>query len=191
MKQYSQLIQEWCDEIDIITKLVLESYGNIPNEKLNLKGNGGSWSIAENLKHIIVVNSSYFPLINRLLKSSEPKSRQWMKKIIAKMVGPWLLKKVSRNRKDKIKTFSIWEPGDVNDATDIIRSFKEQQEQVKTYIKRSISLLESECIISSPANSAIMYRLEDAYRILIEHEWRHIHQINETQHINTSAGRHA
>ncbi|MBK9109652.1 MAG: DinB family protein [Saprospiraceae bacterium] len=184
MPQHSLLIQECCHEIDVITKLVTETYSKMASEKLFQKGKEGSWSIAENLKHIILVNTSYFPVMDRLLESTEPVRYHWFKKYIAKFVGPWLLKKVSRHRKEKIKTFSIWQPEQLNPAQDIIHIFKEHQELVKMYLMKSSPLLASGCIISSPANNAVSYRLEDAFRILIEHEWRHLQQIHETQSFN-------
>jgi DinB superfamily len=180
MTNHPQQIKDWCAEIDTITSAVMDSFGLLNEEILNRKGTNGSWSIAENLKHLIIVNSTYFPVLDPLLEKADQTKISRLKMWFAQKTGVWILKRVARSRTNKMKTFPIWEPEQMHDDGNIIELFKQHQETLKKYVQRCLPLLEAGCLISSPASKVVIYSLEDAFRIIIEHEWRHILQARET-----------
>ncbi len=56
----------WKEQIDQNTKLVQELFSKIPAQQLNVQPNIQTWSIAQNLEHLIVINESYYPILNQL-----------------------------------------------------------------------------------------------------------------------------
>ncbi|RYZ16589.1 MAG: DinB family protein, partial [Sphingobacteriales bacterium] len=47
--------QQWFQKIDNLTKEFKERFGEMESDELNQKPNAQTWSIAENLQHLITV----------------------------------------------------------------------------------------------------------------------------------------
>lgn len=165
------------EEIKQITKSVKQHFGSIGQELLYTKPNSSSWSIAENLDHLITLNSSYF-LIFKKLKSGTFQAA-FVSKIgfFPKILGNMIMKSVSVDNKKKVKTFPQWQPKiQADTSVDIIRKFEKHQAELANYIKEMESFVENGTIIHSPANKLIVYSLKQAIEIIIAHEKRHIFQ---------------
>jgi len=175
MKDPHQLIEYCCNEIDRIVHLVQSKCETLPSEQLVQK-QGSSWSIADNLKHMMVVNASYYPIFDALLAGKAPARSNFLLRLWGRWMGGFILKSVSRTRAKKISTFPIWEPGAWGEDGQVLSAFYREQERLKVYFRSSLPLMEQEVYISSPANRNIRYSLQDAFRIIVEHEWRHLHQ---------------
>ena len=175
MKDAHQLIEYCCNEIDRIVHLVQSKCETLPSDHLVQK-HGSSWSIADNLKHLMVVNASYYPIFDALLAGKVPARSNFLLRLWGRWMGGFILKSVSRTRAKKISTFPIWEPGAWGEDGQVLPAFYREQERLKVYFRSSLPLLEQEVYISSPANRNIRYSLQDAFRIIVEHEWRHLHQ---------------
>jgi hypothetical protein len=83
------------------------------------------------------------------------------------------------NRSQKTKTFPIWEPSKSEIDGNIILRFKKHQEELKNMIEQCEHHIKANAIISSPANTYIVYPLSMAIDIIIAHEFRHIEQAKE------------
>lgn len=62
--------QQWLNELDEITIQFRDSFSSLSPEQLNQKSGTGRWNIAENILHIIIVNESYFPIIEAVKEGS-------------------------------------------------------------------------------------------------------------------------
>lgn len=56
----------WINQIDAITKDFNQSFGMLTMEQLNWKPNPNTWSIGQNLDHLIVINGTYHPIIKAI-----------------------------------------------------------------------------------------------------------------------------
>ncbi len=173
------MIDPWLNRIDKTTAEVVSRFGALSPKQLNLKPSPDRWSIAQNLDHLIVINSSYVPVLQAVRENSlslpfVAKLGFWPK-FCAKMV----LKSVSPDRQKKMDTFPIWEPSPVVLPDNIIQLFTDHQEALKTLISESKDLISDGQIISSPANKNIVYSLENAFEIIVTHEERHLNQATE------------
>lgn len=63
--------------------------------------------------------------------------------------------------------------------TEILDKFEEHQEGLKNQINNSKNLIAKRAVISSPANSNIVYKLDAAFDIMVAHEQRHFEQAKE------------
>jgi hypothetical protein len=169
----------WTSTLSDISRQSLTEFGSLTNEQLNWKPNSNTWSIAQNLAHLIVVNETYYPVIASL-KAGTYKT-PFIAKIgfIVSFLGKTILKAVQPDRKKKMKTFPIWEPTTSNVIGDILNKFQNHQMELRQKIEDAKELVEKGVVISSPANKNIVYKLEIAFDIIVSHEQRHLEQAKE------------
>lgn len=173
---------KWTTAIDLITADFKEQFGNLTILQLNWTPDNKHWSVAQNIEHLIIINKTYFPVIDQLRKGEY--QRPWIGrfKFIVNLFGRLILDSVQPDRRKKLKTFPLWEPSYKEIGADILQRFEQHQEELKRVIESTSDLLDREALISSPANKNIVYKLETAYDIIITHERRHFEQAKEILH---------
>ncbi len=179
MHDNSKLTQ-WQTEIDNISHDFAKQFGKLSSEELNWKPNAHTWSIAQNIDHLITVNETYYPIVTAIRKGNYKLPFIARFSFITNFFGKFILKAVEPERKKRIKTFSIWEPEVENIDADIVNKFVIHQQQLKDFFNNCSDLIEKQTIIASPANRNIVYNIETAFDIIIAHEKRHFNQAKET-----------
>ncbi|MGY6520594.1 MAG: DinB family protein [Mongoliitalea sp.] len=169
-------MKQWIQEINAISEEVESLFGEIPQEKLHERPNPESWSIAENLQHLITLNSSYFPIFKKLKDGSIKRPFVGKFKFFTTLFGSMIYKSVTDGGKKKIKTFPLWEPKIFDPQASIVNAFIAHQTQLKDQIKSLQLFIEKEAVIYSPANRLIVYTLPQALDIIVAHERRHLEQ---------------
>jgi hypothetical protein len=175
----SEQIQQWHSKIDQLTKEFKERFGDMQADELNQKPNAQTWSIAENMKHLITVNESYYAVLEKVRESKYKKPFLGKFGFYVNLMGNTILKSVSPQNRKKIRTFPMWEPAVANVGSDIISEFVKHQNALKDKISSLETFLGKGTVISSPANPNIVYTLDKAFEIMIAHEERHLNQANE------------
>ena len=172
-------MKSWSSTLSDISIRALTEFGALTGEQLNWKPNSKTWSIAQNLDHLIVVNETYYLIL------ASQKAGTYKTPFIAKIgfmvsfLGKIVLKAVQPDRKKKMKTFPIWEPTTSNVIGDILNRFQNHQNELIQKIEGAKELVEKGIVISSPANKNIVYKLETAFDIIVSHEQRHLEQAKE------------
>jgi hypothetical protein len=105
---------------------------NLSVNELNFKPDSSSWSIAENLAHLIRLNESYYPIFNQLTSGSYKPTLIGKVDFLVKAIGNLLYK--SMTSKTKTKTFPIWKPLQSHFDLDIAESFGTHQMELSAYI---------------------------------------------------------
>ena len=172
-------ISGWLDRIDEYTALFNQSFSSLSPHQLNWKPTPSIWSIAENIEHLIVVNGSYFPLLENVKNGLYKKPMVALIPGYARMIGKIVLKAVEPERKKKMKTFPVWEPKKSQITEQILEQFAEHQDSLKKFIQNHAELVDRNIIISSPVNRNVVYHLPVAFEIIVTHELRHYHQAKE------------
>ncbi|NAS12141.1 DinB family protein [Poritiphilus flavus] len=167
------------EQIDKNTQGFMENFGGLSIEQLNWKPNPETWSIAQNIEHLIVVNKSYFPVIDSIRKGTYKTSFLAKFGFMVSFFEKTILKAVQADRKKKMRTFPIWEPAKSEIPPGILDRFKAHQAELKILFENSKDLVEKGTIISSPANKNIVYKLGTAFDIIVTHEKRHLAQSKE------------
>lgn len=178
------------EHIDANTAAFKEHFGTLSNEELHWKPDSDTWSIAQNIEHLMIINESYFPLLSELreMPIEEIVGDNNTSQVIE--TGAYILSSVTPDRTHKIKTFPLWEPNSEGLKGDVLHIFSSHQERLKTEIKNSEGLLKRGVVIASPANAAYTYTLATAFEIIVTHEKRHLEQTKEVLEIliQTSLG---
>ncbi len=169
----------WTNQIDQTTNDFVQTFGSLTDEQLNWKPDEKTWSIAQNVRHLILINESYYPLLESLRKGKYKPPYISKFGFLVNFFGRTLLKSVEPGRNKKVKTFRIWIPEEKKVFTDILKKFEANQEILKAQIRDSEDLLEKKSLVSSPANPNIVYKLETAFDIITTHAQRHFNQAKE------------
>ncbi len=173
----------WINELDKVTQEVEILFSNLTVAELNWKPQANTWSIAQNLAHLIVVNETYYPVLTSLKNGTFKVPFMAKLGFMVSFLGKTVLNAVQPDRKKKMKTFPIWEPSSSEVKGDILLRFKNHQTELQQKIEDAKELIKREVVISSPANSNIVYKLETAFDIIVSHEKRHLEQAKEVLNI--------
>jgi hypothetical protein len=171
----------WISEIEHNTNRFKEEFSACSEEQLLYKPSKDSWSIAENIQHVIEVNRSYFPIFSQLLTRSYRPSWSSRFTFINNLFGRLILKSVNEDRKKKIKTFPLWIPNKLAAVENILSEFESHQKELISWIHKLEPYIGVNTIINSPANKLISYTLDDAIDIIAMHEKRHLNQAIEVK----------
>jgi hypothetical protein len=172
-------MSNWSGDIDEITRNFKATFGSLTTEQMNWKPDPKTWSIAQNIEHLIIINSSYFPVIRSVKEGTY--SPPFIAKFgfIASFFSNMLHRAVKPNRKWKSKTMPMWKPTRGDIKAGILDRFEDHQEELKRVIEDTKGAAADGAIISSPANKNLVLKLEKAYDIMISHEKRHFEQSKE------------
>ena len=103
-------MENWNEQVERNTQRFIETFSGLSFEQLNWKPNSETWSIAQNIDHLIIINNTYFPVIDALRNGTHKPPFLAKLGFIVSLFGRTVLKAVQPNRKKKMKTFPIWEP---------------------------------------------------------------------------------
>jgi uncharacterized damage-inducible protein DinB len=174
-----QQTDSWLKQVDEVTNLFKNDFADLTEEQMNWKPSPDVWSIAQIIEHIAMTNLSYFPAIEQIKSGNYSLPVTSKISFLVKQFGNIIYKSVNRNNKKKVKTMSVWKPVSSKISGNIIGKFSEHQEELKNVIRSSEHLLERGTLISSPANRFIVYKLDRAFDIIVEHEFRHYGQAQQ------------
>lgn len=177
--------ERWTGQLDKLTSDFKQSFGSLPIEALNWKPNHNTWSIGQNIDHLIVVNGTYHPIIEAIRQGTYKLPFLARFDFMVSFLGRTVLKAVQPDRRKRMKTFPIWEPLESKIKEDIWERFESSQNELKSLILSCSDLLEKRTIISSPANRNVVYTLDTAFDIIVSHERRHFEQSMDVERIRT------
>jgi hypothetical protein len=177
------MTDRWINTIDKVTEAFKREFGALGVKELNWKPNAASWSIAQNIDHLIVINNTYFSIITSLHNGTY--KAPWMAKMnfMVNFLGKMVLNAVQPDRRRKSKTFPVWEPATSDLPANLPDKFEEHQTELKRVIEGSRDLLANNTVIASPASNKIVYKLETAFDIIVAHEQRHLEQAREVYNL--------
>lgn len=173
------MTHKWIDQIDELSIKFNDTFGHLSIEQLNWKPDPDTWSIGQNLDHLVATAESYRPTFEAL--QSGTYKAPFVSKIgfLVKIMGKTILDGSGPDRTRRIRTFSIWEPSQSDITEEIWSRFDKAQLQLQEWIKQSGDWIEKDIVISSPANRNFVYKLRTAFDIIVAHESRHFEQAKE------------
>ncbi|MBX3043317.1 MAG: DinB family protein [Candidatus Kapabacteria bacterium] len=172
-------MNKWSEKAEAMTDKYISEFGSLSLIELNFKRNSKEWSIGQIIDHLIVINSSYFPIFDDLLTGKYKTPFIGNINFIVDYLGNMILRSVSPDRAKKGKTFLIWEPTKSSLDNSIFEKFKLAQSRLYQYIVSLEKLSAENTVISSPASNLVVYKLPVALDIILLHEERHFNQALE------------
>src|SRR5690625_2650 len=169
------------ERIDLTTNRFILEFGSLDTGELNWKPDENTWSIAQNIDHVILLNESYFKKIEEA--SSDTARRPFLARfdLITDLMAKGLAAYSKPDRKKKTHTFDIWKPGSQQFEPAILQTFADHQERFKEVIRQSRPLMESGKVVRSPASGVLFFKPASIFDIMISHEERHLKQAKKVK----------
>lgn len=172
-------MEQWIAELSSITSAFVLHFNGLSEKELNWKPETNAWSIAQNIEHLIVFNESYYPILASLHAGTYSPPFTARIGFLVNLVGKTLLNAVRGDRRNKMKTFPIWQPTESQISRNILHQFETHQKELAQKMAEAKDLVAHNVVICSPANSAIVYKLSTAFDLIVAHEKRHLEQAKE------------
>jgi hypothetical protein len=166
-------------DIQELTMSFKSSFEAVDADQLNWKANPESWSIAQNLDHLIKINSSYFPAFEKIKEGTLKIPFLCRSEFLQSRFGDMILKSVLPENLKKTKTFPIWEASQSELPAGILQEFTEHHVDFVNKISELEEVVTDKTSINSPANKYIAYKFNKMLDIIIAHEQRHLKQALE------------
>ena len=168
-------LYEFLNELREISGKAQNVFGNLSAEQINWKPNPDGWSVGQCFEHLIKSNRLFFPELERIADGRRANSFLENYSPLSSFFGNLLVNSLKKDeRKFKAPTKAIVPPSDV-DAS-IVELFAAHQTDLIERVKRTEMADWQKTKITSPFMKLITYTLADGYRVVVEHERRHVRQ---------------
>lgn len=163
-------------EAHAISNDVKSSFAALTPEQLNWKPDENSWSVAQCLDHLIVINRPYLDIIDNVTAGRYPKTFLHRLPLLPGILGKLLIKSLAPESTRKLKASAKYMPSASSIDAGIVQSFLDSQNLLVEKMKSTRGLDLDTIVITSPVASVVAYSLLDAFRIIVVHEQRHMAQ---------------
>ena len=171
--------RNWSQEIDKITERFKISFQDLTEEEFNYKPKPHTWSVGQNIAHIILLNSSYFKHFSEIQSGNH---NLFVIENIENLVTDSLISLLPYTNSDRLmraNTWDIWQPSPGFIGKTILQEFEEHQHDFKNHVDAFTDVLMENAFIKYPGHAALIFKLSDCINFLIDHENRHWNQANE------------
>lgn len=181
----SKVKQDLVSALNVASDDVRQFFSGLSDERLNRKPDENSWSVAQCLEHLIISNELYFSKFDRVIDGSYQNT--FLEKF-SPLSGMWgaLLIKALKSDSQKAKTIAEAKPSD-DLYRQIVERFIAHQRILIGYIDALDETDWKKVKFTSPFLSIATYDLHNTFRIIVEHERRHIRQAKRALDATESA----
>jgi hypothetical protein len=172
----SDRIASVISDLAAISDAARESFGGLTAEQVNWKADANSWSVAQCLEHLIVINSLYFPIFERMRTGAMPNTASETFSPFSGLFGRILINRLGPDQPKKIKTSKKAYPSASEIGGDIVDRFVDHNRDLAEHIAGIATDVAPTTIITSPLAGFVTYSLDDCLTILVVHERRHVLQ---------------
>lgn len=176
--QSEKLIQTLLEQ----TRQIINQAEKLKSYDLNTltwKENEISWSVLECLEHLNLYGDFYLPQMESKIKNSSTKTDIEFKSGI---LGNYFAKSMLPKEKlNKMKTFKDKNPLNSNLKKTVIDRFITQQIKLLDLLNQSRNVSLNKVKIQTSISSLIKLKLGDTFQFLINHNIRHLKQIDRIQ----------
>ncbi len=165
-------------EIEIALNHTKEIVGNLSEVQFNWKANPKSWSIAECLSHLIKVNKTYHPQLQKIMNPQKlQKVGKGFEEIKTTFFGRLLESTVNPATRRKTATLKLFKPASSNYGLSLLKDFESNIQDRFDMMEQMDGYNLNEIKISSPFLSWIRFNIGEYFRIETYHFQRHLNQI--------------
>lgn len=148
------------------------------DDTLNWKASQDSWSVLECLEHLNLYGDFYLPTIDKSISNCKyPPKGLFKSGILGNYFAKSMLPEGKRN---KMKTFKDKYPSGSMLKKNTIHKFIDQQQEMISLLNRAKSINISKAKTSITIASWLKLKLGDTFRFVINHNTRHMQQIEDT-----------
>jgi hypothetical protein len=172
----NKYLPEVLNQIEQVSEEVKVHFSPFSPAQLNWKPSSAQWSIAQCLDHLMVTNKLYFGVLKDAVK--EGRTRRWLEKQgwVARSLGKMMVGSLGPEPRQKMRSPSSFRPEQSEIAADIVFQFLKHNEELRQVIETTDKVAHDGVIVTSPASKWVVLPIQDAIRIIGNHELRHLRQ---------------
>ncbi|MBK9256826.1 MAG: DinB family protein [Saprospiraceae bacterium] len=153
------------------------SLKNLNDQQLNFRENPEKWSILECLEHLNLYGDYYIPAIKKAIQNSNSSTDEFFE---CGLLGNYFANTMLPKQKlNKMKTFKDKNPLNIDLDRNVIERFMQQQHTLIDLLEKSESISLNKVRINISISRWIKLKLGDTFRFVINHNIRHIRQIQD------------
>ena len=166
---------ELISELEKISVDALEKFGGLSPAQINWRPPEEGWSVGQCFEHLIKTNELFFGEMDKIASGERRNSVLETYSPLSGFFGSLLINSLKKDeRKFKAPSSKIVPPSEID--VNIIKIFAGHQVELIKKIKQTESADWNKTKITSPFMKLMTYKLFDGFRIVVEHEKRHVRQ---------------
>lgn len=170
-----QELENFVADAEAITEEARKTFGGLSAEQINWKPSETGWSVGQCFEHLIKTNRLFFPELEKIAAGTRRNSFLENYSPLSSFFGNLLVNSLKKDeRKFKAPSKAIVPPSEID--AKIIEQFAAHQTEVIERVKQTETTDWLKTKITSPFMKLMTYKLTDGYRVIIEHERRHVRQ---------------
>ena len=163
-------------ELERVGREAREVFGGLSAAQLNWKPSEQQWSVGQCFDHLIVTNSTFFPVMERVAAGTF-ESGLWARvSPLSGFFGRYILGALDPSKGKKIKAPRAFLPASSDVDAGVIGRFVENLAEVSARMRATEGADLGRTVVTSPAMALVTYSLRDVYRIFVAHARGHFEQ---------------
>ena len=159
-----------------VSRTALQRFGPLSAPQLNWKPAPDRWSVAQCLDHLVTTNATYFPAFDAVVAGRHAPTLWQRMPWLPGVFGRLVLKAVHPDSVKAYQAPKVFRPAESQVEAGVVTRFVDQQARLVDVLTRSAGLDLEAIVITSTVSPIVIYSLLDAYRIVVQHERRHLNQ---------------
>ena len=166
---------ELISELEKISVDALAKFGGLSSAQINWRPPDEGWSVGQCFEHLIKTNELFYDEMDKIASGTRRSSFLENYSPLSGFFGNLLINSLKKDeRKFKAPSQKIVPPSEID--VNIVEIFAGHQAELIGKIKRTESADWNKTKITSPFMKLMTYKLFDGFRIVVEHEKRHVRQ---------------
>ena len=155
---------------------VKTEFSQLSLTQLNWKPGEEKWSIGQCLDHLIIADCLYFPVFKKITLGRHAMNFWENWNPLRGLFGKALTTQIQEMPRKKLLAPALFLPSQTTINLEILERFDKHLDSLLEYIAGCSNLNIDKIHITSPASKLITYSVRNAFKLLIQHEHRHINQ---------------
>ncbi len=171
-----RLLDEVSSELAAVSRNVSALFGALSSEQLHWRPGTDRWSVAHCLCHLVRVGEAYRKKLEPEIQRARDQGTAAKGPVRGSWFGRWFTSQMGPGKGFRARAPAVFRPDLEAGPDDAVERFLQEQDQLIDLVHGARGLDLDRVRISSPVTRLLRFRATDAFRIIAEHEWRHIDQ---------------
>jgi hypothetical protein len=171
-----RLLDEVASELQAVSFEVTSRFRDLSSEQLLWRPATNRWSVAHCLSHLGRVGEGYRKKLEPGVRHA--RSRGFLSKgpVRGSWFGRWFTNQMGPGKGFRAQAPHVFRPDIEDGPSDAVERFLAEQQRLMELVDGARGLDLDHVRIHSPVTRLVRFRATDAFRIIAEHEWRHVAQ---------------